>query len=86
LYGELDRFGALVDRIANVHLSGQLAGDRWAVSPRWFPDEQRAFFFREAVDTIQNRWRYAGPLTVEFYGQPQDTWQGLVTAMASLRA
>jgi hypothetical protein len=86
LYGELDKFGPLIDRIANVHLSGQLAGDRWAVSPRWFRDGQRAFCFCEAMDTIQNRWQYAGPLTVEFYGQPQDTWQGLVTAMASLRA
>jgi hypothetical protein len=86
LYDELDRFGALVDRLANVHLSGQLAGDRWTVSPRWFRDEQRAFCFREVVDTIQSRWQYSGPLTVEFYGQPQDAWQGLMTAMACLRA
>ena len=85
LYDELDGFGTLVDRLANVHLSGQLAGDRWTVSTRWFRGGQRTFEFRDALDIIQAEWHYLGPLTVEIYGQPQDTWQGLVAAMVNLR-
>jgi hypothetical protein len=85
LYDELDRFGALADRIANVHLSGQLTGGRWTVSPRWFREGQKTFELDKAVDLLQREWHYLGPLTVEIYGQPGDTWQAVLTAMADLR-
>jgi sugar phosphate isomerase/epimerase len=83
LYDELDRFAAVKDRIANVHLQGKIENGRWVIPPDWFP-AQKSFDFYQALDTIKNQWGYKGLLTVESI--PSDsTWQDLVAATASLR-
>jgi sugar phosphate isomerase/epimerase len=57
-YDELNRFEILGDRIVNVHLRGSLRGNRWVLT-------RSPFSFDEALDTIKNRWKYPGLLTVE---------------------
>jgi sugar phosphate isomerase/epimerase len=84
LYDQFDAFDSIVDRIANVHLSGRLVGDRWALNPSWFPSGQESFGFYQAVDAIRNQWHYSGLLTVEISGSPSDRWENLVDAMAAL--
>lgn len=85
LYDELDRFGAIVDGMVNVHLSGQLADSEWTTSPAWFPSQRKTFGFYQALDRIRGEWGRAGLWTVEYYGQPGDTWENLLAAMVSLR-
>jgi sugar phosphate isomerase/epimerase len=79
LYDELDRFEALKDRIANLHLRGRLAGGRWHL-------DGAPFGFYEALRTIRDRWGYRGPLTVEPKGLRPGEMTGLAAAMASLRS
>ncbi len=59
LYNELERFESIADRIVNVHLRGKLEAYRWVL-------EQSEFSFYEAIDTISEKWKFAGPLTLEF--------------------
>ncbi|MBN1812785.1 MAG: hypothetical protein JXA14_13195 [Anaerolineae bacterium] len=83
LCDELDKFEAVKDHIANVHLQGEIENGRWVIPPDWFP-AQKSFDFYQALDIIKNQWGYTGLLTVESI--PSDsTWQDLVAATASLR-
>lgn len=77
LYDELDRFAAIKDRIANVHLQGRLENGRWAA----FGHE--AFTFDEALETIRG-WGYSGLWTVEASGLSGAMWDDLVAAMHAL--
>jgi hypothetical protein len=77
LYDELGRFESLVDRIANVHLRGRLAGGRWAI-------EGASFEFYAALERIRDGWGYAGPLTMEPKGLAPGDRENLVAAMRSL--
>jgi L-ribulose-5-phosphate 3-epimerase UlaE len=79
LYDELDRFGLVKDRIANVHLRGRLEGSRWAL-------EDAPFGFYEALETIRVKWGYEGMLTMESAGLREGDWENLVAAMSTLRA
>ncbi len=83
LYDELDKFEAVKDRIANVHLRGEIENGRWVIPADWFP-AQKSFDFYQALDTIKNRWGYQGLLTVESIPQ-NNTWEDLIAATASLR-
>ena len=83
LYDELDRFAVLKDRIANVHLRGEIENGRWAIPAGWFPTK-KSFDFYQAVDVIKNQWGYEGLLTVESI-PPNSTWQDILSATASLR-
>jgi len=86
LYDEFDRFESLGDRIANVHLRGQLEGGEWIMPANWFSCDQTSFDLYDALNTIRNEWKCPGILTVEA-GVPRGaTWDDLVTAMASLRS
>jgi hypothetical protein len=78
LYDELDRFEAVKEHIANVHLRGRLDGGRWLL-------DNAPFDFYEALDIIRNEWGYAGLLTMEPSGLREGDWEGLAAAMASLR-
>ncbi len=78
LYDELDRFESVKARIANVHLRGRLAGNRWVLN-------DAPFGFYEALNTIRNEWGYSGLLTVEPEGL-DGAWENLVAAMWSLRS
>jgi sugar phosphate isomerase/epimerase len=78
LYDELGRFEPLVDRIANVHLRGRLAGGRWVI-------EGAPFEFYAALERIRDRWGYDGPLTMEPKGLTAGDRESLVAAMRSLR-
>lgn len=85
LYDEFAKFESLKGHIANVHLSGRLEGNKWVMLPAWFSSPQKSFGFYEALNTIRDRWRASGVLTVEA-GVPRDSrWENLVAAMASLR-
>ena len=83
LYDELDRFAAVKDRIANVHLQGEIENGRWSIPSDWFPAE-KSFDFYQALDTIKNQWGYQGLLTVENI-PGESAWQDIVAAAASLR-
>jgi sugar phosphate isomerase/epimerase len=83
LYDELDKFEAVKDRIANVHLRGEIENGRWVIPADWFP-AQKSFDFYQALDTIKNQWGYQGLLTVESIPQ-NSTWKDLIAATASLR-
>jgi sugar phosphate isomerase/epimerase len=83
LYDELDKFEAVKDHIANVHLRGEIENGRWVIPADWFP-AQKSFDFYQALDTIKNRWGYQGLLTVESIPQ-SSTWKDLIAATASLR-
>ena len=78
LYGELDRFEALKERIANVHLSGRLEGARWV-------QDDAPFGFYEAVDMIRNTWGYHHLWTLEPRRLSEGAWENLLAAMSSLR-
>lgn len=77
LYDELDRFEAVKERIANVHLRGRLQGDEWVL-------DDAPFGFYEALDIIRNEWGYGGLLTMEPSGLRQGDWHNLVAAMLSI--
>ena len=83
LYDELDKFAAVKDRIANVHLRGKIENGRWDIPSDWFP-VQKTFGFYQAIDIIKNQWEYEGLLTVESI-PPNSTWQDILNATASLR-
>ena len=85
LYDEFDKFASLKDRIANVHLSGQLNGSSWALAPEWFPSQKPTFTFDSAVDTLCTLWAYTGPLTLEMYRPSSNTWENIVAAMQALK-
>lgn len=85
LYDQLHRFEAVRARIANVHLSAQLTGARWAMNPAWFPAGLETLDFYTALDTIQARWGRSGLWTVEVYDLPGDRWHDLREAMLALR-
>ena len=78
MYDELAKFGSVKERMANVHLRGQLRGSAWIL-------DNAPFGFYEALDLIREEWGYAGLLTVEPGGLREGDWDNLVGAMASLR-
>jgi sugar phosphate isomerase/epimerase len=79
MYDELGRFKSVMDRVVNVHLRGRLEGSTWTL-------ESAPFGFYEALQTIRDEWGYAGLLTMEPSGLRKGDLNGLVGAMASLRA
>ena len=85
LYDELIKFAHLRDRLANVHLSGQLSLDTWKVAPNWFPGQIATFRFHEAINILRTHWGYTGLLTIEMHGQKGNTWDGLIAAMKTLK-
>ena len=79
MYDELDQFEAVKDRIVNVHLRGQLEGKEWVLN-------NAPFSLRDALDTILNKWKYRGVLTMEAEGGLRDApWENFVAAMKALR-
>jgi len=62
----------------NVHLRGKLQADRWVA-------ERSSFNFYDTTDTITQKWKYVGPLTLEPDGRMDlsDT-AGFLKAMHSL--
>lgn len=84
LYDELHKFKARVACIANVHLSGQLAGDQWIMNPAWFSSQIQTFSFEQAVREICG-WGYRGVYTVEPRLHPGNTWESLVAALRLVR-
>lgn len=78
LYDELEAFEAIKERIVNIHLRGHLQGDKWMLP-------NAPFEFYEAFNTIRNKWRYSGLITMEPDGLRQVSVVGFELAMASLR-
>ncbi len=79
MYDELDRFESVKDRIVNVHLRGQLEGKEWVLN-------NAPFSLREALDTILEKWKYRGLLTMEAEGGLRDvSWADVVAALKALR-
>ena len=82
LYDEWERFGSLVECIVDVHLHGQVQGERWVLDPGWALSRRLDFY--EALDVMCSGWGYGGVLTVERV--PRDVaWPAYVAAIASLR-
>ncbi len=79
LYDELDRFQAVKDRLANIHLRGHLENGRWAMA-------NAPFSFDEALHIIKDQWGYTGLWTMEPERAREGTWEDLLAAMAALRA
>jgi len=79
LYNELNAFESITDRIANIHLRGTLKGEKWVL-------DQSSFSLYEALDTIKNKWKYQGLLTVEPEGgTTSPNFESFLKAMKSLR-
>jgi len=79
LYDELNAFKSITDRIANIHLRGTLKKEKWVL-------DRSNFSFYEALDTIKNKWKYQGPLTVEPEGgTTSPNFENFLKAMKSLR-
>ena len=57
LFDQFHAFAALKDRIANVHLSGQLSNGRWTVNPKWYTNQQRIIDFDTAPNILIGQWR-----------------------------
>jgi hypothetical protein len=82
VYDEWERFGTVVERIADVHLHGEVQEGRWAFDPDWAIASRLGFY--EALAEMCHSWGYGGLLTVERL--PRDvTWQEYVAAIRSLR-
>ncbi|MDY6878492.1 MAG: hypothetical protein SWK90_20120 [Chloroflexota bacterium] len=79
LYDELDKFEAVKERIANVHLRGRLEGSEWVLGGA-------PFGFYEALDVIRSKCDYSGLLTVEPGGLRNGDWDNLVVTTSVLRA
>jgi len=77
LYDELDKFETVKERIANVHLRGQLRGGEWVL-------DDAPFGFYETLDIIRSEWGYGGLLTMEPSGLREGDWQNLVAALSTL--
>ena len=78
MYDELDRFQAVMDRVANVHLRGRLEGKAWQL-------DGASFGFYQALRTLEQEWGYSGPLTVEPNGLREGDLGRFMAAMVSLR-
>jgi hypothetical protein len=79
LYNELHSFESIIDRIVNVHLRGRLEDDRWVL-------DRSSFGFEEALDEIENRWKYSGLLTMEPEGGMDSShFESFLRAMYALR-
>ena len=78
MYDELDRFQAVMDRVANVHLRGRLEGKAWQL-------DGASFGFYQALRTLEQEWGYSGPLTVEPNGLREGDLERFMAAMVSLR-
>ncbi len=79
LYHELDKFEISKDRIANVHLRGRLAGQKWVI-------DNAPFDFYEALTIIREKWGYQGLWTLEPEDLRGGSYEDLAAAMATLRA
>ena len=84
LFDQFHAFAALKDRIANVHLSGQLSNGCWTANPKWFANPQHIIDFDAARNIVVDRWSYTGPLTVEITNARAATWDDLISAMKTL--
>ena len=84
LFDQFHAFAALKDRIANVHLSGQLVNAQWTVNTKWFANPQHIIEFDAALDILIGQWGFDGPLTVEICSAHEATWDDLVAAMNTL--
>lgn len=84
LYDQFHEFATLKDRIANVHLSGQLANGQWTANPKWFVNSQNIIDFDAALDILVHQWHYTGPLTVEICNAHQGAWDDLIAAMKTI--
>jgi sugar phosphate isomerase/epimerase len=78
LYDELEEFEAIKERIVNVHLRGQLQGNKWVLP-------NAPFQFYEVLNKIRNKWRYSGLITMEPDGLHQASLDDFELAMATLR-
>lgn len=78
LYDEFERFIELKDRIANIHLRGELRDSKWVI-------KNSPFSFYEAFDIIRDSWGYNGVLTMEPNGLKEGDLEELITAMRFLR-
>jgi hypothetical protein len=82
VYDEWERFGSVVDRIADVHLHGEVREGRWALDPRWALAGRMDF--DAALVEMCHGWGYGGLLTVERL-PPDVSWGEYVAAIRSLR-
>jgi sugar phosphate isomerase/epimerase len=79
MYGELDAFKSIIDRIVNVHLRGSLKKSAWVL-------ERSSFSFYEALNKIRDDWKYSGLLTLEPEGRiDKSLSSSFLRAMRSLR-
>jgi hypothetical protein len=82
LYDEWERFEALAERIANMHLHGQVVEGRWALEPEWALSGRTGFY--RVLSAMCDQWSYSDLLTVERI--PRDVaWEDFVSAIASFR-
>lgn len=79
-YDELDAFRSISSRIVNVHLRGELKGEKWVFG-------NSTSTFNDIVKSIGNDWKYSGILTVEPDGTLENSqFDDFVEALLSLRA
>lgn len=78
MYDELDRFEALKECIANVHLRGRLEGREWML------DLDASFDFYAGMEIVKDGWGYNGMLTMEPRGLRGCNWENFVAAMKTL--
>lgn len=77
MYDELDRFQAVQNQIANVHLQGILHDGRWAQH-----NDGHDFY---AILEVIRSWGYDGLWTLETSGLHDAAWDDFVAALATVR-
>ena len=79
MYKELDAFEQIIDKVANIHLHARLQKDKWTL-------DHSTISFYQAQETIKNKWKYPGLLTVEPEGlKDSSSLESFLKAMRSLR-
>lgn len=77
-YDELERFYHIKRQVVNVHMRGELYGDRWVLN-------DAPYGFYEAMNMVRG-WGYTGAFTMEPEGGLQHkSLQGLAQALVSMK-
>jgi hypothetical protein len=79
LYDELENFKSLINKIPNIHLRGNLEGNKWVLT-------RAPFGFYDALNTIKSKWGSKALLTVEPEGGINpSTFANFIKAMKTLQ-
>jgi len=79
VYNEPSAFEPIISKIVNVHLRGELRGEKWLL------DSER-FDFYGILEKMRKRWSYSGLLTLEPDGQLDSLrFDSFLKALLSLR-